>query len=129
MADFFVVPLRPEVSQQLSVVLGSQSCVIKIYQKETDVPVAPPGSISTDPPVYDDTEFMLLDLYVGHSAGGGPGNLVVGGVICEHANPIVRNTYFGFFGDLIVFDTQGTDDPQPSGLGTRWVLTYWPNLA
>ena len=49
---------------------------------------------------------------------------MIGGVICQHTNLIVRNAYFGFIGDLAFLDQQGADDPVWTGLGTRWVLGY-----
>lgn len=60
---------------------------------------------------------MFLDLYVANS-------LIIGGVICENANRIVRSSYLGFVGDLAFFDTQGEEDPIYTGLGSRWVLDY-----
>lgn len=29
-------------------------------------------------------------------------------------------------GDIAFFDTQGTSDPEYTGLGERWVLCYFP---
>ena len=33
--------------------------------------------------------------------------------------------YVGFAGQLLFIDTQGSADPQYSGLGTRWQLVYY----
>ena len=60
---------------------------------------------------------LFCDLYIG-------GTLIIGGVVCQNLNPIVRNTYLGFVGDLIFLDQQGSDDPSSPGLGTRFVLMY-----
>lgn len=43
---------------------------------------------------------------------------------------MVGRRYLGFLGDLLFLDTQATaasptQDPQPSGLGTRWLLLYF----
>jgi hypothetical protein len=90
------IPVTPVPSQIFNVNLASQVCTIKIYQRSTG---------------------LFLDLYVAAS-------LIVGGVICQDANRIVRDAYLGFVGDLAFYDTQGSDDPEYSGLGSRWVLCY-----
>lgn len=43
---------------------------------------------------------------------------------------LVGRRYLGFLGDLLWLDTQAsattpTEDPRPSGLGTRWQLMYY----
>lgn len=90
------IPLRPKPAQRMSVNLANQLCTIKVYQRSTG---------------------LFLDLYVNDV-------IVVGGVLCENANRIVRDKYFGFAGDLAFFDTQGELDPFYDELGTRWVLNY-----
>lgn len=95
------IPLVPVPSQKLAVTLGSQACIVKVYQKSTG---------------------LFLDLYIGET-------LIIGGVICQNANRIVRDAYLGFVGDLAFFDTQGDqfgapEDPIYTGLGGRWVLNY-----
>jgi hypothetical protein len=54
------------------------------------------------------------------------GALVIGGVICENLNRIVRSTYLGFSGDFVWQDTQGSADPDSSGIGPggRFRLLY-----
>ena len=91
-----IVPIQSVPSQTLSVSLSGQTCRINVYQKSTGV---------------------FLDLYVNDV-------LIIGGVICENKNRIVRSLYLGFIGDLAFFDTQGTDDPDYTGLGTRWLFLY-----
>lgn len=90
------VPLAALPAQKLSVTLGDQIVGISVYQK-----------------FYG----LFIDVYVG-------GTLVIGGVICQNLNRIVRDAYFGFVGDLCFIDTQGTDDPDYTGLGTRFLLAY-----
>lgn len=115
-----------------------------------------PGSqILVDPPLYQNANPVFIDLYSNDA-------LVVGGVLLRNRNAIVRNSYFGFVGDLTVIDTVGDADPEgvplrlPSvelrnaeqraiplafggnyppdvamtipGMGTRFLLTYWPDL-
>lgn len=91
-----LVPLQPVPNQVVNVSLGGQACTVRLYQREPA---------------------MFCDLYIGTT-------LVIGGVICQNINRIVRDAYLGFDGDLVFEDLQGDEDPQYSGLGTRWVLSY-----
>lgn len=91
-----VVPLQPLPNLTLQCQLNNQACTINLQQYPTA---------------------LFLTLYVG-------GNLVVASVICENLVRIVRDTYLGFSGDLIFLDTQGTDDPVYTGIGTRFQLVY-----
>ncbi len=93
-----VIPTQATPNQNLQVQLANQPCSISIYQE-----------------AYG----LFLDLYVNNA-------LVIGGVICENLNRIVRSAYLGFVGDLAFVDTQGTDDPIYTGLGDRWQLVYIP---
>lgn len=70
---------------------------------------------------------MFMDVLVNNA-------LVIGGVICQNLNLIVRDAYLGFSGDLAWFDTQGSGgsqsanpplDPYYTGVGTRFQLWYW----
>lgn len=90
------VPLTPVPSQTVTVQLSNQNCRINVYQKFYGI---------------------FVDLYVENV-------LIIGGVIAEDRNPIVRSKYLGFNGDLEFFDTVGTDDPEYSDLGTRYLLIY-----
>ena len=80
----------------MTIALGGQRCQIDVRQRRTG---------------------LFLDLYVA-------GNLVIAGALCQDRNPVVRSVYLGFAGDLAFIDTQGTDDPSYTGLGSRWVLAY-----
>jgi hypothetical protein len=156
--NYQIVPLTEAPYQSVSVQLGGQSCTINVYTKSINVPIAPPGGIVTDPePTYENVNPVFVDLYVNDA-------LVIGGVIALNANLIVRNTYFGFRGDIAICDVSGAGGdpygvplrlPPPDlrnwwqrnlpiwlggeyappaiaakcpGLGTRFLLTYWPNL-
>lgn len=90
------IPTQPVPNQTLQVQLAGQNCRINIAQKRTG---------------------MFLDLYVDEG-------LIIGGVICENKNRIVRSAYLGFIGDLGFVDTRGSDDPYFTGLGSRFVLVY-----
>ena len=52
------------------------------------------------------------------------GAQIIGGVLCQNLNRIVRDLYLGFSGDLMFLDTQGSNDPYYTGLGSRWLLIY-----
>lgn len=91
-----VVPLIPVPSQTLTVVLSSQECAIRVYQRSTG---------------------LYLDL----SIGGVP---KINGVACLDRNLIVLDAYLGFSGDLAFVDTLGFSDPDYSGVGVRFLLVY-----
>lgn len=91
-----VVPLASVPSQTLTVNLANQTCQINVYQK-----------------LYG----LFFDLYVSNA-------LIIGGVLCENLNRIVRSLYLGFQGDFMFVDNQGASDPTFDGLGTRYSLIY-----
>jgi hypothetical protein len=91
-----IIPIADVPNQTLNVTLASQNCNINVYQKSTG---------------------LYCDLYIGST-------LIIGGVICENLNRIVRSLYLGFIGDLCFQDTQGTSDPSYPGLGTRFLFLY-----
>lgn len=91
-----IVPLKPVPNQTLTISLGGQLSQINVYQK-----------------AYG----LFVDLYVDNV-------LVIGGVIAENLNRIVRSAYLGFIGDLAFIDNQGMSDPVYTGLGGRYSLAY-----
>lgn len=91
-----VIQIQDVVSQTLTVTLNGQNCAIDLYQN-----------------AYG----LFCDLYVSNE-------LIVGGVICQDRNRIVRDLYLGFPGDLSFVDTQGTQDPSSPGLNSRYWLVY-----
>lgn len=91
-----VVPLQPIKSQTLQVSLGQQACTLNVYQQ-----------------AYG----LYIDVLVGTKA-------IVQGIIALNYNLIIRNSYFGFIGDFVFYDTQASSDPVYTGLGTRWFLAY-----
>jgi len=91
-----IVSTQPVPSQEFSVSLNNQPCQIKLYQLR-------PG--------------LFIDLYINDE-------LIIGGVICQNLNRIVRSLYLGFQGDLIFIDSEGSGDPKYSGLGSRYNLAY-----
>jgi|SRR5579859_7284934 len=91
-----VIPTQAVPNQEFTVTLGDQLSQININQN-----------------LYS----MTLSLLVNNS-------LIIGGVVCENLNRIVRDAYLGFEGDLCFLDTQGQSDPYYTGLGTRFQLIY-----
>lgn len=91
-----IVPTAAVASQNLQIVLGKQNCQLSIYQKLTG---------------------LYMDVYVDQV-------LIIGGVICQNLNRIVRSLYLGFVGDFVFMDNQGSSDPYYTGLGTRYSLAY-----
>lgn len=91
-----IIPLVATPSQTVAVNLAGQNCQINVYQKAFG---------------------LFLDLYVNDG-------LIIGGVICQNRNRIVRSLYLGFQGDLIFLDNQGSADPVYTGLGAQFSLAY-----
>jgi hypothetical protein len=92
-----IIPLQANIaSQVLTVNLSNQQCTIAVYQKRTG---------------------LFVDLKVSDSP-------IVMGVIAHNANLIVRDPALGFIGDLSFFDTEGTADPDYTGLGGQFILAY-----
>lgn len=90
------VPLQPVPSQQLQIVLGGQNCQIAVYLR---------GSA-----MYVDLNVNGADISIG--------------VLAMNMVPLVPTVYFGFAGNLVFLDTQGTSDPIYTGLGSRYELLY-----
>jgi hypothetical protein len=91
-----VIPLQDIPSQSLNVQLAGQNCNINIYQNDYG---------------------LFFDVFVNSV-------LIIGGVVCQDRNRIVRDYYLGFLGDLTFVDLNGTNDPTSPGLGSRYVLCY-----
>ena len=92
-----IIPLQPLPSQSVTVQLAGQNCQINVYQT-----------------AYG----LFVDLYINST-------LIIGGVIGENLNRIVRDAYLGFIGDLCFIDNSGLGaDPYYTGLGTTYSLAY-----
>jgi hypothetical protein len=90
------VPLQPVPAQQLQIVLGGQNCQIAVYLRGAN-------------------------LYVDVNSNGAD---ISTGVLAMNMVPLVPCIYFGFAGNLVFIDTQGTSDPVYTGLGSRYQLLY-----
>ena len=91
-----IVPVQALPNQSLQVQVGDQAVALNIYQL-----------------AYG----LFVDVYLDNA-------LVIGGVIAENLNRIVRSTYLGLVGDFTFVDTQGATDPVYTGLGDRYQLVY-----
>lgn len=90
------IPVQPVPSQQLSAVLAGQNCQIAIYQKGGR---------------------MFVDI-------NSNGVDVSTAVLAYDAVALNPRNYADFSGNLMLIDTQGSDDPSYLGLGSRFVLIY-----
>ena len=154
LAPPFIIPLTTAPYQNVTLALGSQACSINVYTKSINVPIE--QEIPTNPPVYENINPVFLDLYVNDALiiGGvilrnsamvvmDPYLGFVGdlslidtsglfqdpyGVPARLPPPDLRNFWQRnlplSLGGLAPASTAGTIP----GLGTRWLLTYWPNL-
>jgi hypothetical protein len=91
-----IISINPVPSQSLQVNLSGQNVGLNIYQKSTG---------------------LFIDVYLN-------GTLLVGGVICQNENLIVRDTYLGFPGDLAFIDNVSNTDPYYTGLGDQYSLVW-----
>lgn len=91
-----MIPLQAVPSQTLQIVLGGQTCALAIYVKN---------------------QAMFLDLAVN-------GSQIAYAVLCPNQVTLVPTAYLGFVGQLMFLDTQGSNDPIYTGLGSRWLLAY-----
>jgi hypothetical protein len=104
------VPLNPEPSQTLQVVLDGQNCNISVYTK-TGYDYSDPTLATPNTNLYFDLAFNGVD--------------VTTTAIClNEKRLLVNRQYLGFSGDFMFVDTQGSNDPQYTGLGSRYVLLY-----
>lgn len=109
------IPLSPVPSQNLNITLGGQAVQLSLYQRG-----------------FEAAANMYLDL-IANGVQILKGRLVraYGGLPDTRAAfMLVGRHYLPFLGDLLFVDTQATttnptQDPQPTGLGTRWQLLYF----
>lgn len=96
-----IVPIQPIPNQTVNVQLGGQNVTLNVYQNAFG---------------------LFIDVLLSST-------LVIGGVLCQNANRIVRDLYLGFSGDFVFVDQQpdpvnGPLNPVYTGLGGRYLL-YW----
>lgn len=90
------IPLQAKPNQTLSVVLNQQNCQITL-------------------------RWLLDGLYLDLAIND---KIIILGAGCRDRNRLVRHVYLGFQGELSFVDLQGKEDPQYTGLGSRWMLVY-----
>lgn len=92
------IPLNAVPFQTMSTVLGDQFVGLSIRQTRYG---------------------LFMDVYK-------DGTLIIGGVVCENRNRIVRSVYLAFAGDFVWNDAQGNEDPFYTGIGAdgRFQLLY-----
>lgn len=116
---FQIIPTTEAPNQEITAILANQACLIRLYTKSINVPIDTP--LATTPPAYQNRNPCFIDLYVS-------GNLIIGGVYCRQGSLVVRDTYFGFQGDLSVIDSFGQGaDPYgvPPRLPPAYLQTEW----
>jgi hypothetical protein len=93
-----IIPVNAVPRQTLTVSLNSQNITLTIYQMN-------------DYGLFMDvvSPQMFSPLF---------------GALCQNCNPVLRDAYFGCYGDFYFNDTQGTEAPYYTGLGSRWFLCY-----
>ena len=94
------ITLKPIKSQSFNVQINGQTCNIRLNQRGTG---------------------LFFDFILN-------GKPILQGIICRIGFRLIRHKYLGFNGDLFFIDTQGSSDPEYSGLGTRYRLLYSPDL-
>lgn len=93
------IPLQPVPIQTLAVTLDRQACQIAVRQNGAHI---------------------YFDLQLN-------GEYIVRTRICRDRQRLLLDAqYRGFAGEFAFVDTQGTADPQFSGLGDRYQLAYLP---
>ena len=93
----YIIPLDAVSNQTFSVTLGTQSCQIKIDNK----------------PGYG----VFVSLWLA-------GVSIIQSSLALNRVGLVRYAYLGFTGELYFVDTQGADDPDYTGFGSRFILVY-----
>lgn len=110
-----LVPLSAVPSQTLQIVLGGQNCALSIYVKD--------GYDYSDPTLETPSTNLYFDL--NYTDVNGNIIQVTNTAICLNEKRLLINRqYLGFVGDFMFIDTQGSDDPQYTGLGARWEFVY-----
>jgi len=90
------IPITAVAAQKFTIQLNGQSCAISLAQKNNG-------------------------LYFSMTVNNNP---CVNSVLCLNLVGLIREKYYGFSGQLAFFDTQGTNDPYYTGLGSRYQLIY-----
>jgi len=96
-----IIPLQPVPAQVVNVILGDQATQLTLRQLSTG---------------------LYIDVSIATQK-------IIGMVICQNLNRIIRDAYLGFVGDFMFVDTFGesgkpSQDPDYTGLGSHFQLVY-----
>lgn len=106
-----IIPLTPQPSQTGQVLLAGQQCQFAVYTKT--------GYEYSDTPGFT---VPNTNLYFDLIVNGVP---ITNTAIClDSKRLLINRQYLGVVGDFVFIDTQGDDDPQYQGLGSRFLLIY-----
>ncbi|MBS0961133.1 MULTISPECIES: phage baseplate plug family protein [Acetobacter] len=97
-----VIPLEAVPAQMLKVSLSGSMMQITLRQRSTG---------------------LYADIWLGQTA-------VLSGVLCQNLTWLVRDQAAGLPGDFTFVDTKGLQNPDSTGLGSRFMLMYyerWPS--
>lgn len=92
----YTIPLKQVPSQAVNVLLAGQPCTIELR-------------------LMGGRQYFSLSVN---------GTVICRNVLIVDRSRIVRAAYTGFIGDFVVIDTQGTEPPEYTGWGTRWLLAF-----
>jgi hypothetical protein len=105
-----VIPITAVASQTRQFVVGGQNCQMSIYTND--------GFDYSDPTLSIPKQYIAIDFAYN-------GIQVTNTQNCVNLARLLKNRqYLGFIGDFMFVDTEDDQDPQYTGLGTRWVLLY-----
>lgn len=90
------IPLIPEPSQEVSIILSNQDCIITIYMRG---------------------EYYYFDLVVNDVS-------LVEGQICSIGVNLIPFSYLGFNGAIFFSDLENGDTLDYKGFGSRFLLIY-----
>lgn len=96
-----LIPLQAVPSQTIAVTLAGQQCQINVYQKTTG---------------------LFFDLI-------NNGVTIVTTRICRNRALLVNAPFKGLIGDFMFYDTQGSNDPDYTGLADRYALVFVGDTA
>jgi hypothetical protein len=156
-SNYQIIPSTDAPAQTINVTLNQQACRIDLYTKSINVPIQVSDTIPSDPfPTYENINPVFIDLYVNETLVIGGvlcrsgtkivrdaylgfiGDLAVldlegsddpQGVPARLPPPDLRN----WWQRSVPLRFGGKAPPALAnkipGFGTRWILTYWPNLT
>jgi hypothetical protein len=105
-----LIPISGVPSQTLQFVVANQNCQMNVYTND--------GYDYSDATLSTPQPFIAIDFAYNGIQVTNTQNCL------NEKRLLVNRQYLGFMGDFMFVDSQGTDDPEWAGLGTRWFLLY-----